>query len=157
NPALAAQGIIDPTRIDPVAQAYIKAGLIPTSPTGVLTPEAASTDDRDELTGKVDYLITPQDRFSVTLGWNRNPQLAPFTLGANVGGYPDTTSFTQYFSNLVYTKTFSPTLLNEARMTVQRNNTLQDEPAAKLPTASQLGMNLPSDNATGPPLLSFSA
>lgn len=157
NPALAAQGIIDPTRIDPVAQAYIKAGLIPTSPTGVLTPEAASIDNRDEITGKVDYLITPKDRLSVTLGWNRNPQLAPFTGGANVPGYPDTTRFTQYFSNLVYTKTFSPTLLNEARMTVQRNNTLQSQPAAKLPTASQLGMNLPSDNATGPPLLTFAA
>ncbi len=28
---LAAQGIIDPTKIDPVAQKYIAAGLIPTS------------------------------------------------------------------------------------------------------------------------------
>jgi hypothetical protein len=34
NPSLAAQGIIDPTKIDPVAQAYIKAGLIPAFATG---------------------------------------------------------------------------------------------------------------------------
>ena len=157
NPSLASQGIIDPTRIDPVAQAYIKAGLIPTSPTGTLTPEAASTDNRDELTGKVDYLVTPNDRLSATLGWNRNPQLMPFTFGANVPGYPDITRFMQYFGNIAYTKTFSPALLNEARITVQRNNVLQAQPAAKLPTASQLGMNLPSDNATGPPLLSFAS
>ena len=42
NPALAAQAIIDPARIDPIAQNYIKAGLIPTSPTGTLFPQAAS-------------------------------------------------------------------------------------------------------------------
>jgi hypothetical protein len=157
NPALASQGIIDPARIDPVAQAYIKAGLLPTSATGTLFPEAASTDNRDELTGKIDYLITPNDRLSVTLGWNKNPQLNPFTLGANVSGYPDITRFTQYFGNVVYAKTFSPTLLNEARVTVQRSDTLQDEPATTLPTASQLGMNIPSDNPTGPPLLSFAS
>ena len=33
SPALQLQGIIDPTKIDPVAQAYIKANIIPTSPT----------------------------------------------------------------------------------------------------------------------------
>jgi hypothetical protein len=157
NPTLASQGIIDPTRIDPVAQAYIKAGLIPTAPSGTLTPEASSTDNRDELTGKIDYLITPNDRLSVTLGWNKNPQLNPFTLGANVPGYPDITRFAQYFGNLAYTKTLSATLLNEARMTAQRFNTLQDQPATTLPTASQLGMNIPSDHATGPPLLTFNS
>lgn len=157
SPALAAQAIIDPTRIDPVAQAYIKAGLLPTSPTGLLTPEAASSFSTDELTGKIDYMITPNDRLSATLGWNHNPRLSPFTLGANVPGYPDTTTFTQYFSNIAYTKTFSPTLLNEARVTVQRFDDLQDFPAAKLPTASALGMDLPSDNPTGPPLLTFQA
>jgi len=155
NPTLAAQAIIDPTRIDPVAQAYIKAGLLPSTASGLLTPEGASTDNRNELTGKIDYLITPNDRLSGTLGWNRNPTLSPFTIAADVPGYPDTTLFAQYFGNVVYTKTFSPTLLNEARVTVQRSHDLQAAPAAKLPTASQLGMNIPSDNATGPPLLSF--
>src|SRR2546422_3150446 len=36
NPALAAQGIIDPSRINAIAQNYIRAGLIPTSPTARL-------------------------------------------------------------------------------------------------------------------------
>ena len=35
NPDLAAQGIIDPTRIDPVAKAYFANNLIPTSPSGI--------------------------------------------------------------------------------------------------------------------------
>src|SRR5208283_2260500 len=34
NPTLAAQGIIDPTRIDPIAANYFTQGLIPTSATG---------------------------------------------------------------------------------------------------------------------------
>lgn len=155
NPALAAQAIIDPTKIDPTAQAYIKAGLLPSSASGLLTPEAASTFNTDELTGKIDYLITQNDRLSATLGWNRNPQLNPFTGGSDVPGYPDITTETQYFGNVTYTKTFSPTLLNEARVTVQRFNQLQDQPATTLPTASQLGMNIPSDHPTGPPLLVF--
>ena len=37
NPALAAQAIIDPTKIDPAATNYIATGLIPTSPTGTFS------------------------------------------------------------------------------------------------------------------------
>ena len=86
NPTLAAQAIIDPSRIDPVAQNYIKANLIPTSPTGTLFPQAASSDNRDEVTGKIDYLISAKDRVSVTLGRNHTDQLIPYTYGANVNG-----------------------------------------------------------------------
>ncbi|MBZ5594372.1 MAG: TonB-dependent receptor [Acidobacteriia bacterium] len=157
NPNLAAQAIIDPARIDPIAQNYIKAGLVPTSASGTLFPQAASSDNRDEITGKVDYQVSEKDRISATLGRNNNPQLNPFTYGANVPGYPDTTRFLQYFGNIVYTRTFSPALLNEARMTAQRSNTLQDQPAAKLPTASQLGVGITPDRASGPPLLAFNS
>ena len=58
NPSLAAQAIIDPTRIDPVAQRYVSNNLLPTSPSGTLFPQAPSTDNRDEVTGRVDYLPT---------------------------------------------------------------------------------------------------
>src|SRR5579872_2059158 len=157
NPNLAAQAIIDPARIDPIAQNFITANLIPTSPSGTLFPQAASSDDRDEVTGKVDYVITSNDRLSVTLGRNQNPQLVPFTNGANVPGYPDITRDVHYFGNVAYTKTFSPALLNEARFTAQRANRLHDQPAAKLPGAQQLGINITPDNPSGPPLLSFNS
>ena len=42
DPAKAARGIVDPTKINPVAQAYISAGLIPTSPTGTIFPKGSS-------------------------------------------------------------------------------------------------------------------
>ena len=77
-PALAAQGIIDPTKIDPAAQAYIALGLIPTSPTGELFPSGGGTNNTNELTGKIDFDITPKDRLSGTVGGIRNPQLQPF-------------------------------------------------------------------------------
>lgn len=157
NPALAAQAIIDPTRIDPVAQNYIKAGLLPTSPTGNLFPEAASTDNRDEITAKIDYLISAKDRLSATLGRNKNPVLVPFTGGANVPGYPDISQDTQYFGNVAYTRTFSSNLLNEARVTAQRANRLQDQPATKLPTPAELGIHITPDNPTGPTLLYFNS
>src|SRR5205085_10783836 len=47
NAALAAQGIMDSTKIDPVAQAYFKAGLIPLGATQIFHNPAQ--DNRDEI------------------------------------------------------------------------------------------------------------
>src|SRR6202040_940721 len=67
NPALASQGIIDPTKIDPVAQAYIKAGLIPSTGNGTLFQQGSTENNDDELTEKVDMVVTEKDHISVTL------------------------------------------------------------------------------------------
>src|SRR2546427_5241435 len=50
NAALAAQGIIDPTRISSVAKNYIKAGLIPADPAGFKIFQDSARDNRDEVT-----------------------------------------------------------------------------------------------------------
>ena len=55
NSGLAAQGIIDPSRISSVLQNYIKAGLIPTSPTGILFPQGSETRNYNEYLGKTRY------------------------------------------------------------------------------------------------------
>ena len=161
NPTLAAQAIIDPTKINPIAQSYIKAGLLPSSPTGQLFPQAGGSNNSDELTEKLDFLFTPNDRLSVTLGSSRNPVLEPFpaqnNAGPNVPGYSDTNNDRRYFANLAYTKVFSPKLLNEARMTLQRINHLQAAPVGTKPTPAQLGIQITPDNPTGPPLLFFNS
>ena len=54
NPTFASQGIIDPTKIDPVAKAYFTNGLIPTSPTGFLFPAASALANMNEYLGKLD-------------------------------------------------------------------------------------------------------
>ena len=161
NAGLAAQAIISPGAFDPGAQAYIAGTLpsgapfIPSNASGQFTPTGTSTDNRNELTVKIDYQITNKDKLSGTIGGNRNPDLYPFGgFGfSDVPGYPSTTEDKTYLLNLAYTRTLSSTMLNELRGTAQRHSNLQDKPVATLPTLSQFG--IASDLATGPPIMSF--
>jgi Carboxypeptidase regulatory-like domain/TonB-dependent Receptor Plug Domain len=138
NNAAAKCGIIDPAKINGVSQKYIGAGLIPSSATGTLNVQAPATNNDNQLTMKFDFNITPKDRLSVTLGGDRNPTLLPFA-GSGLLGYADTTTTNNYFSNFAYTRTFSANILNEFRVTVQRQNTLQDKPASSIPTHAAVG------------------
>jgi hypothetical protein len=157
--ALAVQGIIAPSSIDPVAQAYIKANLIPTSPTGSASFQNALTDNPYEVTGKFDYEASAKDHFTVTLGRILEPQLnpGPSSPGStnSIPGFGSNTTLYSRFFNLAYIRTFSPNLLNEFRATAQRSDTLQAVPAAKQPTSTALGINIKSDNPTGPTQLNF--
>jgi hypothetical protein len=154
NPALAAQAIIDPTKIDPIAQEYISHNFIPTSPNGLLTSAAGFQNNNNELTGKLDFAVTSKDKISFTIGGFRNPQLNPYQF-ASVNGFPNTSQINNYFGNIAYIRTINNNLLNEFRFTAQRNNDSQDEPGVSLPTASTLGINTFPDNPTGPPNLYF--
>jgi hypothetical protein len=163
NSALAAQGIIDPTKIDPVASKYIKAGLIPTStaPGGAISFQEPAKDNREEVTGKFDFLATDKDRLSLTLG-----RLQTTTLGHGVGvagsvGAPAAPVFVgtggahRQFLNFAYVRNISSAMLNEFRITVQRQDTLQAQPSSKLGTPQSFGSAITPDNATAPPLLTF--
>ena len=156
NPALAAQAIIDPTKINPVAANYIKAGLIPTSLSGQIIPQGNAQANSDDLTEKIDYAPSEKDRFSVTLNSGRAPTLSPFGT-ANVPGYASTTSLRRYHGVADYTRIFTPNLINDLRFTAQRNNALQNVPVAKLPISTALGINIISDNPTGPTDISFAS
>jgi len=158
NPALASQGIIDPTKIDPVAQAYIKAGLIPSTASGTLFQQGSTKDNNDEITEKVDMVVTEKDHISVTLHAIRDSQLNPTGLGnpaANGATYNNGYGGNRYLGTVAYTKTFSPNMVNELRFTAQRNDIRQAFPGSKLPTPSQLGVGLTPDDPTGPTRLCF--
>ncbi|MGB9234049.1 MAG: carboxypeptidase regulatory-like domain-containing protein [Terriglobales bacterium] len=155
----AANAVIDPTKIDPIAQNYIKAGLIPSTANGLLSTSEDAEDNRNELTGKFDFNLNPKDKISVTLGYDRagDPYLgtlnpAPF---ASVPGFPSIDKKTYYFLNLAYTRIFSPSLLNEFHVVMHRTNFLQDEPGNHLPTGPQLGIQITPDIATGPTNIFF--
>jgi hypothetical protein len=154
NLTLARQGILDPTRFDPTAKKYIAAGIIPSAPGGTIVVPGLAQDDRDELTAKLDFNFTSRDKLSVTLGSGRNPTLSPFASQVTVP-FPVQGNNHRYFLNMGYTKTFSPTLLNEARVTIQRLNTLQAKPSKQLPTAKDLAIGITPDVSTGPPLIYF--
>ncbi len=155
DPTKAALGIIDPTKIDPVAKNYIAAGLIPSSAAGQTFAVGGASDNNDEAIGKFDFQITTKDKLGVTLGSYRNPRLNPFSAEGNVPGFPVTTTNHRYFSNIAYSRFFSPNVINEFRFTAQRNNNFQNVPARSLPKPTDLGVGIISDDPTGPTQLRF--
>ncbi len=155
NPALAAQGIIDPTKIDSVAQKYISAGILPTSPSGQLFPQGSGRDNADQYVGKFDFYATMNDRIALSVGYNKEPITNPF-FGANIPGFVAATTNWDYFANINYTKTISISTLNELLVTAQRFRSTA-LPTSHLPTPSQLGVNINSDFAFGPPTISFAS
>jgi len=174
NPAFAlnaAQGIINPSAIDPAVQKYIAAGLIHTTPTnayscdpvsgqcsGVLTTQANHPLNFNDLTAKMDFNPTDRDHFTATVGGHRQTEIRPFVVTTNPQsgpGYPDAFALNHYFSSLTYTRTFSTNVLNEFRFTLQRNVGRQAVPAANAPTPAQLGVGVTPDKATGPTRLTL--
>ncbi len=140
NPQLASQAIIAPSSINPVSQAVIAAGFVPTSPNGVQIPQGTATDNRDEYTGKLDYYASQNDRISATVGWANRTELNPFPGFTPNQGFPSQVVLNQRGINIAYTKTISPTLINELRATAQRYIQLEDEQFIKYPSPSALGI-----------------
>jgi outer membrane receptor protein involved in Fe transport len=154
NRALQLQGIIDPTKINSISQNYLKLGLIPSAPSGLLSTTLSEFSNADELTAKFDFNLNAKDKISATIGANRTPFSNPFPY-ATVPGFPSLTVANYYYTNIGYTRVFSPTLLNEFHFVTHRSNYLQDTPANRLPTGPQLGINITPDVATGPTNIFF--
>jgi hypothetical protein len=156
NPALASQGIINPSSIDPVAQAYFKNGLIPTSPTGYLYPTSSAINNDNEYLGKLDYVISSRDTVSGTFTAHDNKATNPF-YSADVSGYNAANFLQTYSGNINYSHVFTPSLLNEARITAVRTVADDSVPLGSLQSATPaaLGIDITPDLVTGPPVLYF--
>jgi outer membrane receptor protein involved in Fe transport len=155
DPAKQLQAIIDPTTINPVAQSYITAGIIPTSASGQVFPQGAQKDNVNQYVGKFDFYATKNDHIALSLGSNKEPILNPF-FGANIPGFTSATTTWDYFGNIAYTKTVSLSMLNEVLITAQRFQQTA-LPNSHLPTPAQLGVNIQSDDPFGPPSLAFAS
>ena len=160
NPTLAAQAVIAPTSLDPVALNYFKNNLLPVNTGGVLFAEGGAQDNINEYLGRFDYNVTQRDTISGTFDAHSETQLLPFSFngpsqGSNVPGYPSNTSINSYFASVSWNHIFAPSLFNEFRATAQRFNNLQYAPAVSLPTAGALGIGITPDDPTGPTLLNF--
>jgi outer membrane receptor protein involved in Fe transport len=155
NASLAAQGIIAPTSIDPIAQNYIAAGLIPSSASGTIFPQGAASDNFDEYNGKLDWNASASDHFALTVSRHTEPEVNPF-LVSNVPGFDGGTNHYTGSINLDYTRIFSASLLNDAHVTAERlayqNVILNDTPKP-----SDLGVGIGVDKAYGPPILTFTS
>jgi hypothetical protein len=157
DPNLAAQAIIAPGQINSVAQNYIARGLIPTSKaaSGLLTSQGKATTNNDQLTGKFDFDLDSKNKLAITLGWDRFHTFNPFNAASNVLGYPTTSDGHDYFLNAAYTHIFSPNVLNELRVTLERSFTMSEKPARNLATPADLRIGIIPDLPTGPTNLVF--
>lgn len=155
NPALAAQGIIDPTKIDPVAQSYIKAGLVPTSTAanGLIAFQNPGIDNPQEITAKFDWEVTSNDHLNFTLGRNQDPNSSG--LNATPAQFIDTNNVHAQFFNFSYIRSFHANMLNEFRVSAQRANIQQATPASSLGTPQSFGTTVTPDNPVAPPLITF--
>ena len=142
-------------KIDPIAQNYIKAGLIPSTPDGKLTALGRRDATSNEITAKVDFELTEKDRLSVTLGGDHTRNVDPFDF-ANVGGFSTVSQPSDRFVNGTYTHIFSSRLLDEFHLAAQRAATDQERPLTHQPGPSDLGiLDVRPDLITGPPDLTF--
>lgn len=150
--ALAEQAIIDPTKIDPVAAAYVSTKLLPVSSNGFLIPNGPSYDNRDEFNLKTDFTTTEKDRVTMTLVKFHNPTEYAFLPGfaPNVPGFPGLSEFNNYFAGISYTHLFSANTLNEFHATAQRNDNGLNFPGSKKPGPADLGIGITPDETTGP-------
>jgi hypothetical protein len=161
DPLLQAQAIIDPTKIDPVAQKYILNGLLPATSNGLIVPNGPASDNRDEYNTKIDWNATSKDRIAFTMSINHNPVAYPFlattSFGSapNVNGFPALNRVDEYFGNLGYTRIMSQTMLNEFHFTAQRGQYRLNQPRRQLPGPQDLGINITPDDVTGPAQMLF--
>jgi hypothetical protein len=154
NPQLASMGIINPASIDPVAQAYFKNGLIPTSASGYLFPTASAIDNANEYLGKIDFVASSRDTISGTFTAHDEKTTNPFA-NANVTGYTSASFVQTYSGNVSYTHTFTPSLFNEFRVSAVRSTPTNRVPTSSLPSPASLGIQITPDLTTGPTLLYF--
>ena len=153
SPTLAGDAIIDPSRISPVALNYFKNGLLPTAAAGYVFPQAAAISNHSEYLGRLDYNIGSRDTLSATFAAQDTPSTVPFSgsSGATtVNGFPISDDVAAYMGNVGYTHSFSPSTINVARFTAQRNNTKQNYPIGTQPGPSQLGVGITPDLVDGP-------
>ncbi len=142
-------------RIDPIAQNYIRAGLIQTTANGKITAPGRRELNSHQLTAKFDFDFTTKDKLSVTFGGDRARIVDPFDF-ANIGGYATWSKPEDRFINSSFTHIFSPQLIDELRLTAHRSSTDRGHPLTHLSTPGELGVAVTPDLATGPVVLQFS-
>src|SRR5260370_33600281 len=87
------------------------------------------------------------------------PSIIPFSASqgaTTVTGYPVSTGVAAYFGNVGYTHSFSPSSINVARFTAQRNNTKQNYPIGTQPGPAALGIGITPALLHGPTSVSLS-
>jgi hypothetical protein len=152
--------------VDPVIKNYINKYLpLPNLPNNefVSAPVASLRDD--QFIFRFDYNLSPKDTLSAFYIFDDQPQTFPFQVvnGASSGGdVPNGSGFSNadrfQTGSISWTRTVSPTMLNELRFATNRIASLDATPTDKT-TPSELGLTTvtPDDPAgAAPPLMAVS-
>lgn len=136
---------IPANRIDPIATKY--AAYLPKVQAAsgrsfnFINPQSRTVDNIT-MGWKVDHQLTQKDKISGVFNWMNLEPFTPGTIPDGPGAFAN--SFFNRMLTLNYTRTFSPTTVNEARLSYTRfNNPQTNPPTAAFPNkdyATELGL-----------------
>jgi hypothetical protein len=166
GPFMCGTNVCNQVPVDTVMKNYMNAYLpLPNYGTNGYVEDPVASLQEDQFIFRYDYNISSKDTFSAFYIFDDQPQSFPFEVlkGASTGGnVPTGSGFTnsQRFqtASLSWTRTLSPTMLNELRFSTNRSATLDAVPTDKTPP-SALGFTtvIPDDpNGAAPPLVTVS-
>lgn len=125
--------VIPASRLDPNSVKLLQLFPGPTQ-SGIynnFNVNRSSSNDVNAVDGRVDEYFSEHDQLFARYSWSHNPQFipGPFTGYADGGGFNDGDQiFNTMGSALSYTHSFSPTLINEARVGFNREHTSRVQP-----------------------------
>jgi Carboxypeptidase regulatory-like domain len=151
--------------VDPVMRNYINQFMpLPNAANNTFVEDPVASLSEDQFVFRYDWNMTHKDTLSAFYILDDQPQTFPFEIinGASSGGsVPNGSGFTnsQRFQagSLSWTRTLSPTMLNEARFSINRSATLDAIPIDKTPPSALGFTTVVSDDPKGiaPPIISI--
>jgi Carboxypeptidase regulatory-like domain len=127
-------GTIPSADLNPLAVKLMNQFVpLPNAPANEYTFNPTETTLQDQYLYRVDYNINPANSVWVYGLWQRNPtsQTLPFT-GATLPGFEETDQRHDQEYTGAWNHTFSPTTLNEARLSYYRFNFVSVDPASPI-------------------------
>ncbi len=164
NPVDGTNYVNNQVPVDPVMANYINNYLpLPNRPGDLFEADPVATISDNQFIFRLDYAISKKDNFSAVYIFDDTPDVYPFKIvnGASTGGdVPVGSGFSDanryQSSNLTWTRTISPTVLNELRFATNRVATLDAVPTTKTPPSGLGFLTVTPDDPKGaaPPLVS---
>ena len=163
NPTTGANYLNNQVPVDPVIKNYINAYLpLPNRPGNNFVSGPVATIRDDQFIFRLDYNISKKDILSGVYIFDDTPDVYPFQIvnGASTGGdVPVGSGFTDanrfQAGNISWTRTLSPTMVNELRFATNRSATFTAVPTTTT-APSALGftnVNPDDPKGTAPPLM----
>jgi hypothetical protein len=153
-----AGGTIPAADINPIAAKLLNTYVpLPNSPGGLYSFNPIETNTVDQGIARVDHTFSNSDAMWVNLSFQHNqaPETIPFT-GGTLPGFGDVSTESFKFFTGDWTHTFSPTTLNELRLSYLRFNFVTVEPQTPtLPSSAGFAITPQYPAGAGLPFISL--